>query len=77
MGTEENNIKETPATERFLVITQVRSAIKRPAKHRRVLRALGLRKMHQTVVHRESPIIMGMVKKIPHLLSWEVKEVTS
>ncbi len=55
-----------------LKITLVRSMIGRSEKHRAVIKALGLRKMHQTVEHDNSPQIQGMVKKISHLLAVEV-----
>jgi large subunit ribosomal protein L30 len=54
-----------------LKITQVRSSIGRPGKHGRTLRALGLRKMNQTVVHRDTPQIRGMVFQVEHLLRVE------
>lgn len=56
-----------------LAITQVRSGIGRPGKHRRTLEALGFRKHQQTVVHDDTPAIRGMVAQIPHLV--EVREV--
>ena len=52
-------------------ITQIRSIIGRPEKHRRIIRALGLKKMNMTVEHNMNPAIMGMVKKIPHLVRAE------
>jgi large subunit ribosomal protein L30 len=54
-----------------LKITQVRSAIGRPGVQGRTLRALGLRRMHQTVVHRDTPQIRGMVFQIQHLVRVE------
>lgn len=57
-----------------LAITQVRSRIGRPEKHRRTLDALGLRRHQRTVVHEDSPAIRGMIAKIPHLV--EVREIT-
>ncbi|MBF0233222.1 MAG: 50S ribosomal protein L30, partial [Desulfamplus sp.] len=45
--------------------------IGRPEKHRKILRALGLKRMHMTVEHNMNPAIMGMVKKVPHLVSAE------
>lgn len=54
-------------------IKQVRSKIKRPENQKRTLQALGLKKMNQVVEHEATPQIMGMVKKIAHLL--EVEEV--
>ncbi len=52
-------------------VTQIRSTIGRPAKHKRIVRALGLKRMHMSIEHNMSPTIMGMVKKIPHLVSVE------
>jgi len=54
-----------------LKITQVRSSIGRRWDQGATLKALGIRKMHQTVVHNDTPQIRGMVKKIQHLLSVE------
>lgn len=54
-----------------LRITQVRSGIGRPERQKRTLEALGLRKMHQTVEHEATPQIMGMVRKISHLIKVE------
>lgn len=54
-------------------IKQVRSQIKRPETQQRTLQALGLRKMNQVVEHEATPQIMGMVKKVAHLL--QVEEV--
>jgi large subunit ribosomal protein L30 len=52
-------------------VTQIRSLIGRPEKHRRIVRALGLKKMNMSVVHNNNPAIMGMVKKVPHLVRAE------
>ncbi len=49
-------------------ITQVRSAIKRPQSQKRVLEALGLGKIHQTVEHNLNPCIQGMVDKVRHMV---------
>jgi len=51
-----------------LRITLKRSLIGRPEKHRRIVRALGLRRLNQTVVHNDTPSIRGMIKKTSHLL---------
>lgn len=55
-------------------ITLVRSTIGRPEKHRRIVRSLGLRKLHQTVCHDDNPRIRGMIEKVPHLVRAEVLE---
>lgn len=49
-------------------ITLVRSLIGSTQKQIRVAKALGLTKTNQTVEHENTPIIMGMVNAIPHLL---------
>jgi large subunit ribosomal protein L30 len=52
-------------------ITKVRSDIKRPESQKRTLKALGLKKIGQTVEHDNTPNILGMVKKVNHLVSVE------
>lgn len=54
-----------------LKITRVRSIIGRPEKHRRIIQALGLRRLNQTVEHPDNPAIRGMVRKVKHLLRTE------
>ncbi len=52
-------------------ITQVRSQIGRPEKHRRVLEALGLRRNQTSVIQNDTPAIRGMVFKVRHLVNVE------
>jgi large subunit ribosomal protein L30 len=52
-------------------ITQVKSRIGQPERQKRILDALGLKKMHQTVEHDDSPTVMGMVRKLEHLIRTE------
>ena len=52
-------------------ITQVKSIIDRPKRQKETIKALGIRKMHQTVVHDATPQIVGMVAKIQHLVKVE------
>lgn len=52
-------------------ITQIKSKIGQPESQKRILAALGLRKMHQTVEHEDTPAIMGMVSKLKHLVRTE------
>ena len=52
-------------------ITQVKSKIGRPERQKRTMLALGLKKMNQTVVHDATPQLIGMVKKVAHLLNIE------
>ncbi|WP_222842555.1 50S ribosomal protein L30 [Thermoflavifilum thermophilum] len=50
-------------------ITQIRSAIDRPERQKKTLQALGLKKLHATVEHEATPQILGMVRKVQHLVS--------
>lgn len=52
-------------------VTQVRSIIGRPEKHRRTMRSLGLTKMNKTVVHQDTPAIRGMIQQVIHLVKVE------
>ena len=54
-----------------LRITLVRSGIGAKPKQRGTLRALGLRKINQTVELPDRPEIRGMVAKVPHLVRVE------
>jgi len=49
-------------------IKQVRSRIGRPKDQRRTLDALGLKRMNAVVQHNPTPQILGMVKKVSHLV---------
>ncbi|MCY4457106.1 MAG: 50S ribosomal protein L30 [Acidimicrobiaceae bacterium] len=57
----------------MLKITQVRSSIGTKPKQRGTLRALGLRKLGASKLHRDCPEIRGMIARVPHLV--EVTEV--
>ncbi|MCL6523418.1 MAG: 50S ribosomal protein L30 [Thermoflavifilum sp.] len=50
-------------------ITQIRSAIDRPERQKKTLQALGLKKLHATVELEATPQILGMVRKVQHLVS--------
>ena len=52
-------------------IKQIRSKIGRPEDQKRTMVALGLRKMNQIVEHDITPQILGMIKKVNHLLKVE------
>lgn len=49
-------------------IKQIKSAIKRPADQKATIKALGFRKLNQTVEKEVTPQIMGMINKVQHLL---------
>ena len=54
-----------------LKITQVRSAINRIEKQKLTIRALGIRRLHHTVVHEDTPQIRGMLRVVEHLVTVE------
>ena len=55
--------------EGMIRIKLVGSPICTPEKHKKMVRALGLRKMNQVVEKPDTPGFRGMVAKIPHLLA--------
>lgn len=52
-------------------VTKTKSAINRTKNQKRTLKALGLKKIGQTVEHDATPNILGMVNKVKHLVSVE------
>lgn len=52
-------------------ITQVRSVINRPKDQKATIVALGLGKINRTVEKEVTPQILGMVKKVSHLIKLE------
>ena len=57
--------------EKVLRITLVKSPIGYTQRQKDTVRALGLRKMNQTVEHTDSVVIRGMVNKVSHLVQVE------
>jgi large subunit ribosomal protein L30 len=57
-----------PQPEKIIRITLVRSAIGYSKQHKATVRALGLRRLHQTVEHVDSPTVRGMIYKVAHLV---------
>jgi len=51
-----------------IVVKQIGSPIRRPAKQRQTLVGLGLNKMNKTRELEDTPAVRGMVNKIPHLV---------
>jgi large subunit ribosomal protein L30 len=54
-----------------LKITQTRSQIGQTERHRGTLRALGLGKIGRSVERDESPEVLGMLRKVRHLVKIE------
>ncbi|MBE1297619.1 50S ribosomal protein L30 [Phycobacter azelaicus] len=51
-----------------IVVKQIGSPIRRPAKQRQTLIGLGLNKMHKTRELEDTPAVRGMINKIPHMV---------
>lgn len=56
-----------------LQVTQIRSAIGRVKKQEQIIRALGIKRLYQSVEHVDTPQLRGMIEKVKHLV--KVKEV--
>lgn len=49
-------------------IKMIGSVISCPEKQRATVRGLGLRRLHQVVEREDTPMVRGMVNKVPHLV---------
>jgi len=54
-----------------LRLTYVKSSIGYSQRQKGTIRALGLRRLGDTVVQADTPVIRGMVNKVGHMLSVE------
>ena len=54
-----------------LKITWTKSYIGKPRNQRRVVESLGLKRLHHSGIHGDTPVIRGMVNKVQHLLNVE------
>lgn len=52
-------------------VTLVRSPIGYTKDQKETAKALGLRRLHQTVEHKDNPALRGMIRKIIHLVQVE------
>jgi large subunit ribosomal protein L30 len=69
--TETKTKRKSKKKEKLVRVTLVKSPIGYDISQKRTVRALGLRKMNQTVEHKDSPTFRGMVAKVSHLLQVE------
>jgi large subunit ribosomal protein L30 len=60
--------------EKFVQVTLVKSPIGYSKRQKATVRALGLRRMQQTVEHVDSPTLRGMLAKVSHLVEVVEKE---
>lgn len=59
------------ATGKTIKVTLVRSPIGYTKDQKATAKALGLRRLHQTVEHKDNPALRGMIRKIVHLVQVE------
>ena len=59
---------------KMIKITQTRSGIGRQGQHRRTIRALGIKRHQQSVVHEDTPAIRGMIDKVSFMVDVEELE---
>ena len=58
-------------TGKTIRVTLVRSPIGYTKDQKATAKALGLRRLHQTVEHKDNPALRGMIRKIIHLVQVE------
>jgi len=58
-------------SDKVIRVKLVRSPIGYTKDQRATARALGLRRLHQTVEHNDNPALRGMIQKIIHLVQIE------
>jgi large subunit ribosomal protein L30 len=54
--------------EKMVQVTLVKSPIGYSKRQKATVRALGLRRMHQTIEHVDTPVLRGMLAKVSHLV---------
>ncbi|MBN1349564.1 50S ribosomal protein L30 [candidate division KSB1 bacterium] len=59
------------AEKKKLKITLKKSVIGRTIRQKRTIEALGIKRLHHTVIHTDTPQIRGMISKVSHLVVTE------
>jgi large subunit ribosomal protein L30 len=57
--------------DKTVFVTLVRSPIGYTKDQKKTVLALGLRRMHQTIEHKDTPALRGMIRKVIHLVQVE------
>ena len=60
--------------EKYVQITLTKSPIGYSQRQKGTVKALGLRRLHQTVEHVDTPVLRGMIAKVSHLV--QVDEIS-
>jgi len=64
-------VSKAKTADKTIKVTLVRSPIGYEKSQKATVRALGLRRMHQTVEHKDTPVLRGMLAKVVHLIRVE------
>jgi large subunit ribosomal protein L30 len=59
------------AEGKTIKLTLMRSPIGYPEPQKATVRALGFRRLHQTVEHADTPVVRGMIAKVIHMIRIE------
>jgi len=59
---------EKAQSPKMFRVTLVKSAIGFSQRHKDTIRALGLHRLNQSRVHKDSPTLQGMLRKVTHLV---------
>jgi large subunit ribosomal protein L30 len=65
--------KKEEAKEKILRITLLRSPVGYSKEHKATVKALGFKRLHQTVEQVDTPTLRGMLYKVAHLVLVEEK----
>src|SRR5512141_1106719 len=70
-GSGGSRMPKKESSGKTLRVTWVRSAIGFTKDQKATVRALGLHRLHETVEHKDTPALRGMLTKVIHLLKIE------
>ena len=57
-----------------LKITQIKSVIDQKERVKKTIYALGIKKIHRSVIHNDTPQIRGMINVVKHIVNVEEVE---
>ena len=60
--------KSTKSKDKVIQVTLIKSPIGFSERQKNTIKALGLRRMNQSVKHIDSPVLRGMLAKVNHLV---------
>ncbi len=66
-------VSKKSSKPKIIRVTLVRSAVGYSKEHKATIRALGFKRLHQSVEHTDSPTLRGMLYKVAHLVVVEEK----